>query len=114
MSVRPSWGAARRRVCTPVRLTIQASSTPSRSASTPFGTTSAGTQWPRPVTVAVRAGAGAGPPRTASRATTRRSGGSVALRMRELLRRGLDLAVREDALAKAGEHLAGPDLDEAV
>ena len=49
-----------------------------------------------------------------SRAIVRRSGGSVALRMGELLGRGLDGAVGHDALAQAGEHLSGPDLDEAA
>src|SRR5680860_969924 len=113
MSLKRSLGAARRRVCTPVRLTIQASSTPSRGASSEFGTTSAGTQWPRPVIEAVRGGATGAPLRVASRAIARRSGGSVALRMGEL--RGLDLAaVGEDPLPEAGEHLAGPDLDVAA
>src|SRR5215218_5023092 len=96
MSLRRSVGAARRRVWTPVRLTIQASSTP------------------RPMMLAVRWGAKAAPLRVASRAIVRRSGGSIALCIGGLQARGLDLrAVGEDALAEAGEHLARPDLDEA-
>src|SRR5215210_4628626 len=114
MSLRRSLGAARRRVCTPVRLTIHASSTPRRPASTELGTTSAGLQWPRPMMLAVRWGAKLEPLRVASRAIVRRSGGSVALCIGGLQARGLDLrAVREDALAQAGEHLARADLDEA-
>src|SRR5919198_6690238 len=96
----------------PVRLTIQASSTPMRSAIGPFGTTSGGTWWPRPRMRAVRAGERMLPLRVASRAIVARSGGSVALRMGELLGGGLDGAVLENALAEAGEHLAGADLDE--
>src|SRR3954452_18792612 len=112
MSLRRSFGAPRGRVWTPVRLTIHASSTPMRPAIAEFGTTSAGTQWPSPVIVATRCGFGVTPSRVASRAIERRSGGSVALRMGEL--RGLDLAaVRQDALAEAGEHLARADLDVA-
>src|SRR5215203_5613903 len=111
MSLRRSLGAARRRVCTPVRLTIHASSTPSRPARAEFGTTSAGLKWPRPMMLAVRWGAKADPLRVASRAIVRRSGGSVALCIRGLQARGLDLrAVREDALAEAGEDLARTDL----
>src|SRR3954453_6578428 len=98
----------------PVRLTIQASSTPMRSAIGPFGTTSGGTWWPSPRIRAVRAGARMLPLRVASRAIVARSGGSEALRMGQLLRRGLHPAVGHDALAQAGEHLAGPDLDEAT
>src|SRR5688500_2333091 len=115
MSLRRSLGAARRRVWTPVRLTIQPSSTPRRPARAEFGTTSAGLQWPRPTTLAVRCGAKLAPLRVASRAIVRRSGGSVALCIRGLLqRRGLDLrAVGEDALAEAREDLARPDLDVA-
>src|SRR5215210_1480197 len=114
MSLRRSLGAARRRVCTPVRLTIHASSTPSRPDSAEFGTTSAGLKWPRPTMLAVRWGAKAEPLRVASRAIGRRSGGSVALCIGGLQARGLHArAVREDALAAAGEHLAGADLDEA-
>src|SRR4051812_17023485 len=113
MSLRRSDGAARRRVWTPVRLMIQASSTPRRPASAEFGTTSAGLKWPRPMMLAVRWGAKAAPLRVASRAIVRRSGGSVALCIGRLQARGLDLrAVGEDALAEAGEHLAGTDLDE--
>src|SRR5919108_5074726 len=97
----------------PVRLTIQASSTPIRSAIGPFGTTSGGTWWPRPTIRAVRAGAALrAPVRVASRAIVARSAGSVALRMGELLGGGLDGAVGQDPLAEAGEHLARPDLDE--
>src|SRR5215216_2046913 len=96
----------------PVRLTIHASSTPMRSAIGPFGTTSGGTWWPRPRTRAVRAGARMLPLRVASRAMVARSAGSVVLRMGELLGRGFDGAVGEDALAQAGEHRAGTDLDE--
>src|SRR5919202_3233033 len=114
MSLRRSLGAARRRVWTPVRLTIQASSTPRRSESTALGTTSAGTQWPRPMTLAVRGGASGAPSRVASRATSRRSGGSVALRMGGLQLGRLHLAVGQDPLAHAGEHLARADLDEAA
>src|SRR5215218_10463156 len=88
----------------PVRLTIHASSTPMRSAIGPFGTTSAGTWWPRPMTRAVRAGASPSPLRVASRAIVASSGGSAALRMGRL--RG------EDALVQAGEDLARPGLDE--
>src|SRR5215210_4305465 len=111
MSLRRSLGAARRRVCTPVRLTIHASSTPRRPASTELGTTSAGLQWPRPMMLAVRWGAKLEPLRVASRAIVRRSGGSVALRIGGLQARGRDLrAVGQDALAEAGEHLAGADL----
>src|SRR5688500_1645006 len=114
MSLRRSLGAARRRVWTPVRLTIQASSTPRRPASAEFGTTSAGLQWPRPTMLAVRCGAKADPLRVASRAIVRRSGGSVALCIGGLQARGLDLrTVGEDALAEAGQHLAGADLDVA-
>src|SRR5829696_7009615 len=114
MSLRRSLGAARRRVCTPVRLTIHASSTPSRPARAEFGTTSAGLKWPSPMMLAVRWGAKRAPLRVASRAIVRRSGGSVALCIGGLQRRGLDLrAVGEDALAEAGEHLPGADLDEA-
>ena len=114
MSLRRSVGAARRRVCTPVRLTIQASSTPRRPASAEFGTTSAGLQWPRPMMLAVRCGANVEPLRVASRAIVRRSGGSVALCIGGLQAGGLDLrAVGEDALAEAREHLAGADLDVA-
>ena len=51
-SVRRSSGSARRRDLMPVRLTIQASSTPMRSAIGPFGTTSGGTWWPSPRIVA--------------------------------------------------------------
>src|SRR5215218_4267943 len=114
MSLRRSVGAARRRVWTPVRLMIQASSTPRRPASAEFGTTSAGLQWPRPMMLAVRCGANLEPLRVASRAIVRRSGGSVALCIGGLQARGLDLrAVGEDPLAEAGEHLAGADLDVA-
>src|SRR5690349_8157911 len=114
MSLRRSVGAARRRVWTPVRLTIQASSTPRRPASAELGTTSAGLQWPRPMMLAVRWGAKLDPLRVASRAIVRRSGGSVALCIGGLQARGLDLrAVGEDALAEAGEHLARADLDVA-
>src|SRR5215210_3377719 len=114
MSLRRSLGAARRRVCTPVRLTIHASSTPRRPASTELGTTSAGLQWPRPMMLAVRWGAKDEPLRVASRAIVRSSGGSMALCIGGLQARGLDLrAVAEDALAEAGEHLAGADLDVA-
>src|SRR5215208_6445844 len=114
MSLRRSVGAARRRVCTPVRLTIHASSTPRRPASAEFGTSSAGLQWPRPTMLAVRCGAKVEPLRVASRAIVRSSGGSIALCIGGLQARGLDLrAVGEDALAEAGEHLAGADLDEA-
>src|SRR5215208_3967561 len=114
MSLRRSLGAARRRVCTPVRLTIQASSTPSRPASAEFGTTSAGLKWPRPTMLAVRCGAKVEPLRVASRAIVRRSGGSVALCIGGLQARGLDArAVGKDPLAEACEHLARPDLDES-
>src|SRR3954468_4604231 len=98
----------------PVRLTIQASSTPMRSAIGPFGTTSGGTWWPSPRIRAVRAGARMLPLRVASRAMVASSGGSEALRMGQLLRRGLHLAVGQDALAQACEPLAGPALDEAA
>src|SRR3954463_5320545 len=112
MSLRRSFGAARRREWTTVRLTIQASSTPIRPAIAEFGTTSAGIQWPSPEMVAVRCGFGVTPSRVASRAIEARSGGSVALRMGQL--RGLDLAAgREDPLAEAREHLARADLDVA-
>src|SRR5215216_6427511 len=115
MSLRRSVGAARRRVCTPVRLTIHASSTPRRPASAEFGTTSAGLQWPRPMMLAVRWGANAAPLRVASRAIVRSSGGSIALCIGGLQTRRLDLrAVGEDALAESGEHLAGADLDVAA
>src|SRR4051794_10944575 len=97
----------------PVRLTIQASSTPRRSAIGPLGTTSAGTWWPSPRIVAVRGGATARPLWRASRATAARSGGSVALRMRDLRLERLDLGAGDDPLAEAREHLARPDLDEA-
>src|SRR5215218_7190811 len=113
MSLKRSLGAARRRVWTPVRLTIHASSTPSRPASAEFGTTSAGLKWPRPMMLAVRCGAKRAPLRVASRAIVRRSAGSVALCIGGLQARGLDpRAVREDALAESGEDLAGADLDE--
>src|SRR5829696_9203604 len=113
MSLRRSLGAARRRVRTPVRLTIQASSTPKRPASAELGTTSAGLKWPRPTMLAVRWGAKAEPVRVASRAIVRRSGGSVALCIRGLQARGLHAwAVGEDPLAEARQHLAGADLDE--
>src|SRR3954471_17309039 len=99
----------------PVRLTIQASSTPIRSAIGPFGTTSGGTWWPSPRMRAVRAGACVTAPlRVASRAIEARSGGSAALRMSKLLSRSLDGTVGQDALAQAGEHLARADLDEAA
>src|SRR3954447_12438781 len=98
----------------PVRLMIQASSTPMRSAIGPFGTTSGGTWWPRPRICDVRAGERMLPLRVASRAIVARSGGSWALRMGELLGRRLDLAVGQDALAEAREHLARADLDEAA
>src|SRR5918992_2892791 len=110
-----SCGAARRRDLIPVRFWIQASSTPMRGAMSEFGTTSGGTWWPSPTMRAVRGGAGATTPvRVASRAIVARSAGSSALRMCKLLSRRLDRAVGEDALAEAGEHLAGPDLDEAA
>src|SRR5262245_3831424 len=96
----------------PVRLMIQASSTPIRSAIGPFGTTSGGTWWPRPTIRAVRAGVRMLPLRVASRATVARSGGSAALRMDQLLGGGLDGAVLQDPLADPGQHLAGADLDE--
>src|SRR3954453_20544102 len=113
ISLRRSDGAARRRVWTPVRLMIQASSTPRRPASAEFGTTSAGLKWPSPTMLAVRWGAKADPLRVASRAIVRRSGGSVALCIRGLQARRLDLgAVGEDALAEAREDLARADLDE--
>src|SRR3954464_11640689 len=98
----------------PVRLMIQASSTPMRSAIGPFGTTSGGTWWPRPRICAVRAGERMLPLRVASRAVVARAGGGVELRMGELLGRGLDRAVLEDALADARKHLAGADLHEAA
>src|SRR4051812_32551814 len=98
----------------PVRLTIQASSTPMRSAIGPFGTTSGGTWCPRPRIRAVRAGERMLPLRVASRAIVARSAGSSVLRMDELLRRRLHGAVLEDALAEAREHLARADLDEAA
>src|SRR4051794_38619761 len=98
----------------PVRLMIQASSTPMRSAIGPFGTTSGGTWCPRPRMREVRAGARMLPLRVASRAMVASSAGSEALRMGELLRGRLHLAVGQDALAEAREHLAGPDLDEAA
>src|SRR4029079_19744694 len=98
----------------PVRLTIQASSTPMRSAIGPFGTTSGGTWWPSPRMRAVRAGERMLPLRVASRAIVARSGGRAVLRMGKLLRRRLDLVVREDALAEAREHLARTDLHEAL
>src|SRR5918995_4749128 len=98
----------------PVRFWIQASSTPMRGAMSAFGTTSGGTWWPRPTIRAVRAGASWEPLRVASRAIVARSPGSSALRMGQLLGRGLDGAVWQDPLAEAGEHLAGADLDEAA
>src|SRR5918998_111402 len=98
----------------PVRFWIHASSTPIRSAIAPFGTTSGGTWWPSPTMRAVRDGAGTTVPlRVASRAIVARSAGSSALRMGKLLRGSLDGAVGQDALAQAGEHPSGPDLDEA-
>src|ERR1044072_956611 len=98
----------------PVRLTIQASSTPMRSAIGPFGTTSGGPWWPRPRIRAVRAGERMLPLRVASLAIVASSGGSAVLRMGQLLRRGLDGAVLEEGLAEAGDPLARPDLHEAL
>ena len=100
----------------PVRLTIQASSTPRRSAIGPLGTTSGGTWWPSPRMRAVRGGASAccrcGSPRGRSCA---RSGGSVGATHGRAPRRGSRLGQSvQDALAEAGEHLAGADLDEAA
>src|ERR1041385_2204932 len=109
----------------PVRLTIQASSTPMRSAIGPFGTTSGGTWWPRPRIRAVRAGERMLPLRVASRAIVASSGGSSALRIvllsavahRDGLAGrhvgGLDLAVGQGPLAEAPEPLPRPDLHEA-
>src|SRR3954470_14009438 len=113
MSDRRSSSAERRRERMPVRLTIQASSTPRRSAIGPFGPTSAGTWWPSPRIVAVRGGATARPLWRASRATAARSGGSVALRMRDLQVDALRLRAGDDPLAQPREHLAGANLDEA-
>src|SRR3954471_9775385 len=114
MSDRRSSSAERRRERMPVRLTIQASSTPRRSAIGPLGTTSGGTWWPSPRIVAVRGGATVRPLWRASRATAARSGGSVALRMRDLHVDRFDLGAGDDPLAEARQHLAGADLDEAA
>src|SRR4051794_19656258 len=71
-AVRPSPSAARRRSRTPVRLTIQSSSTPSRPAIAALGTTSCGRATPRPAMPAVRA---RGAPRGSAR------GASVAIEL---------------------------------
>src|SRR3954466_10702873 len=62
--------------------------------------------------VAVRGGAGRRPARAASRAIWCSSGGSVALGMDESFGGSVELDALEDALAHAGEHLAGADLEE--
>src|ERR1700748_3125558 len=63
--------------------------------------------------VAVRGGAARRPVRAASRAIWWSSGGSVALGMDESFSWGVERDALEDPLAHPGEHLAGPDLDEA-
>src|SRR3954462_13601636 len=62
--------------------------------------------------VAVRGGAGRRPARAASRAIWCSSGGSVALGMDESFGGSFGRDALEDALAHAGEALAGADLQE--
>src|SRR4051794_17367080 len=94
-SLRPSEGMAWRRERMPVRLTIQPSSRPRRSAIGRLETAVSGRTWARPSTVALRVAAAV--PVTAS--------ASGALRMGGLPR---------DALGQLREHVAGAGLHEVL
>src|SRR5918994_2778886 len=89
----------------PVRRTIHSESTPMPSAISALATTRSGSLWPRPMIRAVRSGIR---PANACSSAVRVSG------IDELLGGRLDLGARDDPLGEAREHLAGPDLDEAL
>src|SRR5256885_2349067 len=100
-------GSAWRRSLAPVRFTIQASSTPRRSAIGPLATTRSGTAIP---TDAIAAPPETGLARPGRRSSPVASSGTGGLQVGK--RQRLDLGKRPPD--KTLQHLARPDLDEAL